>query len=91
MLHEYVIIYAHTSANFRISAPQLTPLCSYAMRVGCMFLPEKNKQQLIVLELHQVHNYRISYDRQASNALIHFNFKLKLMNAYANICHKAFI
>jgi len=61
------------------------------MRVGCTFLPEMNKQQLIVLELHEVHNYRISYDRQASNAYAYFNFKLKLMNVYVNICHKVFI
>jgi len=63
------------------------------MRVGCTFLPEMNKQQLltVVLELREMHNYRISYDKQANNAYVHFNFKLKLMNAYANICHKVFI
>jgi len=91
MLHEYVIIYAHTSTDFRISDSQLTLLCSYAISVACTFLPEINKYQLIVLEWHEVHNYRISYDKQASNAHAHFNFKLKLMNAYANICHKVFM
>jgi len=43
MFHEYVIIYAHTSTDFRISDSQVTPLCSYPIRVGRTFLPETNK------------------------------------------------